>query len=130
MKMKNISKETYLIEGAKFGGMLFYLFIIIFVALINPNTVSSNSSILLSGLSRFISGYIAITLLYLILNFQSNRNLKSQKIFIFLLVPISYITAVVWFVFHISLYNLIHSDPLFFSTFYLLKAVNFFFIVI
>jgi len=128
--MKNISKETYLIEGAKFGGMLFYLFIIIFVSVINPNTVSSTSSILLSGLSRFISGYITITLLYLFLNFQSNRNLKSQKIFIFLLVPISYITAVVWFVFYISLNNLIHSDPLSFSTFYFLKAVNFFFIVI
>jgi signal transduction histidine kinase len=125
-----ISKETYFLVGAKFGGMLFYFFIIILVSLINPNNQSSVSSILMSGLARFISGYITISILYLILNFKTNKNQASHKIFTFLLLPICYITAVVWFIFYVSLNNLFQSEPLFFSTLFFVKAFNFLFIVI
>lgn len=123
-------KETYLLELAKLGGMLFYFFISSFAWIINPSINATISSILLSNLSKFVSGYITITLLFLLLNYLSKRNLVSKKIFIYLFIPNCYILSVIWIVLNVSIINLVKTGTLSFSTIFFIKAFSYLFIVI
>jgi sensor histidine kinase YesM len=128
--LKNISKETYLIELAKLGGLLFYVLISTFAWIINPSNETPINTILRSNLSRFIAGYIVITLLYLILNYQSKKTIVSKKAFAFLLAPGCYLLSIVWIFLWVSLNNLFESNQLSFSSIYFYKAINQLFIVI
>ena len=128
--LKKISKEAYLIELAKFGGMMFYILISIISWIISPNDDSPINTILSSNLGKFISGYIVITLLFVFLNFQNKKNIIPKKFFAFLIVPVSYLLSILWIFFWISWNNLIQSKPIFFSTAFFYKALGLLFIVI
>jgi LytS/YehU family sensor histidine kinase len=112
------------------GGLLFYVLISTFAWIINPSNETPINTILRSNLSRFIAGYIVITLLYLILNYQSKKTIVSKKAFAFLLAPGCYLLSIVWIFLWVSLNNLFESNQLSFSSIYFYKAINQLFIVI
>ncbi len=128
--LKKISKKTYLIELAKLGGMIFYILISILSWIVSPSNDSPLSTILLSGLSRFIAGYLVITLLFLFLNYQNKTKILPKKFFAFLIVPISYLLSFVWIFLMVNLNNLFQSRPIFFSPLLFYKALGLLIIVV
>jgi len=82
------------------------------------------------NLQRFISGYIAISILYLVLNYQNKNKLLPQKTFIGLLIPLCYFISLVWITTNTFIYRLYNSESLFFNSIFFIKAFSFFFVVI
>lgn len=122
--LKKISKEKYLIELAKFGGIILYVLISTIAWILHPTDETPIKIVLSSNLSRFIAGYIAITLLYFFLNFQVNRNTFSKKVFILLFLPVCYLLSLLWITVMVSLNGVFESSPFFFSTVFFYKATS------
>lgn len=123
-------KKNYLFELAKFGGLLLYFSISTFSWIISPGNETPLKSILVSNVSKFFAGYIVITLLFLLLNNLTNRNLAPKKLFVYLFLPVSYTLSFIWMALSISFNNLLLSRPLFFSTVFFYKSIGLIFIVI
>lgn len=128
--LNKISKKAYLIEFAKLGGLIFYVLISTFTWIIHPTDDSPIKTILVSNLSKFIAGYIAISLLFFLLNYQSKRIFFQKKVFMGLLVPVSYLLSFVWVIIQISLNNLVQSKPLFFDTIFFYKAFGYLILIL
>jgi sensor histidine kinase YesM len=130
MRLKINPGQSYLFELAKFGGLLVYVFISILALLLNPSYNSDVSIILLTSLSRFISGIISVTIIFQALHFLSARNLVTKKIFYFLVLPVSYIISVVWLVIYACFNSLFLSERFLIDSLYYIKAFSFLYIVI
>lgn len=127
---KEISKRTYLLELAKVGGLLFYFIISTISWIISPGNETALKIILASNSSTFLSGYIVITILFILLNYLTKRDLASKKLFLILAVPTCYILSFVWMVLRVSFTNILLSDPLFFSSVFFYKSFGLIFIII
>lgn len=130
--LKNITKKTYLLELAKFGGLFVYFFISTFSWIISPGNETPINRILLSNTSKFLAGYIVITILYFLLNRLTKRHLTSKIIVIsiFLFFPTCYILSFIWMTLMVSFTNILLSEPLFFSSIFFYKSIGLIFIVI
>ncbi len=123
-------KETYIFEAAKIGGMLLYFFITAFSWLINPYVEAPVSTIILVSFSRFIGGYIIISLLFFLLNYLSKRNQVSKKAFILFFIPACYVLSLMWMILGTFIVDLVKTGTLSFSDDYFVKAFSFLFVVI
>ncbi len=128
--LNKISKRTYLLEIAKLGGLLLYFTITTFSWIISPGNETSIKNILVSNVSKFLAGYIVITILFLVLNYLTKKKLASKKLFTFLAVPTCYILSFIWFGLMVSFKNILHSEPLFFNSIFFYKSIGLIFIVI
>lgn len=129
MKIKPF-KKSHLLEIAKLGGMLFFFLVPFFVWIIAPEKDIPINKILSPLLTRFIAGYIAISLLYIALDFQNKRNIVPKKILGFLLLPVCYGFSLIWVVLMVSFNTLLASKALFLSSAFFIKGINYLFIVI
>lgn len=123
-------KQVYLLEIAKFGGLFVYFLISTFSWIISPGNETPINRILSSNISKFLAGYIVITILFLLLNNLTKKNLVTKKTFVFLFLPTCYILSFVWMVLMVSFTNIIQSKPLFFNTVFFYKSIGLIFIVI
>lgn len=130
LKTEPGSKKSYIFEIAKFGGLMVYVFISTFALLINPYYNSDVSVILVSNLSRFLSGIIAVTILFQALKWLIIRDLVTKKIFYFLFLPASYIISLLWLIIYALLNSLFLSESFSFDPLYYIKAFSFLYIVI
>ncbi len=128
--LKAKPKQTYSFELAKFGGLLLYVSITIVSLFINPSDNSDVRIILLTSLSRFISGIITVTIIFQVLHWLSFRNLVAKRIFYFLFLPASYIISVVWLIIYAYLNSLLLSKSFLFDPLFYIKAFSFLYIVI
>lgn len=127
---KKISNETYLLVLAKAGGMLFYVLIHTLSWIISPTDDTPISTIISSNLSKYIAGYLVISLLFFVLKYQNKKNIVSKKAFVLLFVPGCYLLSIAWIFLRVSLYNLYQSEPLFFSSIFFYKALGVLIIVV
>ena len=123
-------KQTYIFEIAKLGGMLVFVIITFFAFLIYPDRESTLNEIIINVITRFISGYIAISVLFLILNRLNKKDLLSSKLFISLFVPGCYAISLVWILLYILLFSIFEIEALPFNTGVFVKALSFIYIVI
>ena len=130
LKTKQKPKQSYIFELAKFGGLLLYVSISILALLINPSYNSDVRIILLTSLSRFISGIIAVTIIFQVLHWLNLRNLVAKKIFYFLFLPASYLISIVWLIIYAYINSLFLSESFSFDSLYYIKAFSFLYIVI
>ncbi len=130
LKIKPKLKQSYIFELTKVGGLLVYVFISIFALLINPYFNTDISSILFTNLSRLISGYIIVSLLFQVLKYLTIRNLITKRLFYVLLLPGCYIFSVIWIILFDIISSLFLSHPLSFDTLHFVKAFSFLYIVI
>ena len=127
--IKELNKN-HLLELAKFGGIFFYFSIGILVWAINPMDERQIKDVLSIRIISSVAGYISISLLYFFFNYQFKKNILSKKIFTILLLPGSYLTAVLWMILHNNFYKLLHSESLFFNPLFFIKGFSFLFLVI
>ncbi len=130
LKIKPEPERSYIFELAKFGGLMVYVFIVTFSLLINPLVESDVSEVLISNLSRFISGIIAVTIIFQVLHWLIIRNLVTRKIFFLLFLPASYIISLVWLILYAYINSLLFSEAFIFDPLYYIKAFSFLYIVI
>ena len=123
-------KESYIYEFAKIGGLLFYFLLSTFSWIVSPGNETPIKNILISNASKFLAGYIVITLLFLGLNALTRKNRASKKTLVYLLLPICYILSFIWMLLTVSFNNIFLSKPLFFSTVLFYKSIGLIFIVI
>lgn len=123
-------KQSYIFELAKIGGLVFYLLFSILGWLISPGKNIPLDEMFMSNLTHFISGYISITLLFLIFNYQIREKFSSRRVFLLLFILGCYASSFVWLFLSDFLNSLITSDELHFSTDLFLTAVSYLIIVI
>jgi len=123
-------KQIYIFELAKIGGLLFYLLFSILGWLMNLGKSNSFKDMFMSNFTHFISGYFAITLLFLIFNYQIKNKSISKLLFILLLLPSCYASSFVWLFLSDSFNLLLNSDELLFSSILFLKAFSYLIIVV
>ncbi|MCF8381454.1 MAG: histidine kinase [Bacteroidales bacterium] len=128
LKIKH--KEIYLIEIAKLGGMLVYLFIGILVWSVNKMDERLARDVISSRTVSFVAGYISISLLYLLINYQNRRNFFSKKAFFFLLGFGCYLAAILWVALIENINSLLNSEYLHFDPIVLIKGFSFLYLVI
>lgn len=127
---KKISNEIYLLALAKLGGMVLYVLISTLSWIVHPTDETPINTIISSSISKFIAGYIVISLLFFILNYQNKKNIVPKKAFVLLLVPGCYLLSLAWIFLMVSLNNLYQSDPISFISLYFYKAISMSFIVV
>jgi len=89
-----------------------------------------SKEVLAGSIVDLIAGYISISLLFLLLNFQSNKNNFSLKSFIYLIVPGTYLSALLWTLLIGYLSKTLRSEGFIFSPLYFVKAFSYLIVVI
>jgi sensor histidine kinase YesM len=91
-----ISERTYLFEIAKIAGIVLWYLLTFAAWMVTPHEKVTVSLILLIRLCQALSGYIVISLLYLLFNILDKKSVLSKRSFIFILLPLCCIVSVFW----------------------------------
>lgn len=92
---KRIPERTFLLELAKIGGMMFWFLTSTLIAMLSPKVTEPINRILIICLLESISGYLVISLLFVVLAFIKKK-FKSKRNFAFFLLPLLFMFSSLW----------------------------------
>lgn len=121
---KKIPERTFLLELAKIGGMMFWFLTSTLIAMLSPKVTEPINKILIICLLESISGYLVISLLFVVLTFIKKK-FKSKRNLTFFLLPLLFMFSSLWEIFNTIFSYLYTNKFMLIETNFLIYSIYF-----